>query len=121
MKRKIDESHPLSYFLKSAREDMDLTQLDVMKLTGINNKTLSGYENGVSEPDFRSLAALARLYKISFDELLGTTADHNAFSLSLTEKDTAMLSLFKKLSPEKQDEMIVQIKALVEYLSDRNQ
>lgn len=39
----------LGYILKSAREDNDLTQIQVMRLTGINNKTLSGYENGVSQ------------------------------------------------------------------------
>lgn len=35
-------------FLKAAREDLDLSQVRVMELTGINNKTLSGYENNPS-------------------------------------------------------------------------
>ena len=38
-----------------------LTQTQVMALTGINNKTLSGYENGVSEPDLQTFALLLRL------------------------------------------------------------
>lgn len=117
MKRRIDESHPLSYFLKSAREDMDLTQLDVMRMTGINNKTLSGYENGVAEPDFKSLSSLTKLYNISFDELLGITSDNDKNTLALTEKESRMLSYFRKLTPDRQNELIVQIKALVQYLN----
>ena len=35
--------------LRTARERRELTQTQVMALTGINNKTLSGYENGVAE------------------------------------------------------------------------
>ena len=40
--------------LRLARERRDLSQTQVMALTGINNKTLSGYENGVAEPDLQT-------------------------------------------------------------------
>lgn len=58
-------------FLKSTREDLDMSQIKVMELTGINNKTLSGYENGVSQPDIQTFAVLARLYGFSIDKLFG--------------------------------------------------
>ena len=57
--------------LRLARERRELTQTQVMALTGINNKTLSGYENGVAEPDLQTLATLLRLYQGSADQLLG--------------------------------------------------
>ena len=38
--------------LKNARENKEFTQKQVMELTGINKKSLSGYENNVAEPDF---------------------------------------------------------------------
>ena len=47
--------------LRLARERRELTQVQVMAMTGINNKTLSGYENGVAEPDLETLAILLRL------------------------------------------------------------
>ncbi len=119
MKRKIDENHPLSYFLRSAREDMDLTQLDVMRLTGINNKTLSGYENGVAEPDFKSLAMLSKLYNISFDELLNISSDRTAVNLSLSKNEEKLLSLSRRLDSDRQKELLVQLKALTEYLSKK--
>lgn len=116
MKRLIDENHPLSYFLRSAREDMDLTQLDVMKLTGINNKTLSGYENGVAEPDFKSLASLAKLYNISFDKLLSISSDKNLPGHTLSTEEAQMLKFFRKLDTERQNDIVIMIKALAEHL-----
>ena len=57
--------------LRTAREDNFYTQKKVMVLTGINRKTLSGYENSVAEPDLDTFARLLRLYQLSADEVLG--------------------------------------------------
>ncbi|MBS7228945.1 MAG: helix-turn-helix transcriptional regulator [Eubacteriales bacterium] len=65
----------LGYILKSAREDNDLTQIQVMRLTGINNKTLSGYENGLAEPDIDTLVTLFKLYGLSFDKAFSIDTD----------------------------------------------
>jgi transcriptional regulator with XRE-family HTH domain len=56
--------------LKQARKQRHLKQVQVAKLTGINNKTLSGYENGVSEPDYETLKILSELYEISLDFII---------------------------------------------------
>ena len=61
--------------LKDARTRKNLTQIEVKKLTNINNKTLSGYENDVSEPDLETLKILADIYDISIDWLAGMTDD----------------------------------------------
>ncbi len=58
-------------FLKATREDLDMSQKKVMELTGINNKTLSGYENGVSQPDIQTFAILAKVYGFSIDKFFG--------------------------------------------------
>ena len=58
-------------FLKATREDLDMSQIKVMELTGINNKTLSGYENGVSQPDIQTFVVLAKLYGFSIDKPFG--------------------------------------------------
>lgn len=63
-------------FLKATREDLDLSQKKVMELTGINNKTLSGYENGVSQPDIQTFAILARLYGFSIDKFFGLDSNN---------------------------------------------
>lgn len=59
--------------LKMAREAKNLTQVQVKSLTNIHNKTLSGYEQGVSQPDIDTLKTLANLYETSIDYLVGNT------------------------------------------------
>ncbi|MHB1681632.1 MAG: helix-turn-helix domain-containing protein [Bacilli bacterium] len=61
--------------LRQARERTGLRQIQVKERTGINNKTLSGYENEVSEPDLQTLSTLAGLYGVSVDWLTGRTDD----------------------------------------------
>ncbi len=63
--------------LRMAREAKHLTQVQVKSLTNINNKTLSGYEKGVSEPDIDTLITLANLYETSIDYLVGKTDEPN--------------------------------------------
>ena len=57
--------------LRNAREAKNLTQREVSKKTGINNKTISNYENGVSSPDPGTLRTFADVYETSVDYLLG--------------------------------------------------
>lgn len=61
--------------LRAAREAKHLTQVQVKNFSNINNKTLSGYEKGVSEPDIDTLITLANLYETSIDYLVGNTDD----------------------------------------------
>lgn len=57
--------------LRNAREAKNFTQKEVSKKTGINNKTISNYENDVSLPDPITLKAFADIYETSVDYLLG--------------------------------------------------
>ena len=57
--------------LKEARERLNLKQKDIQERIGINNRTLSGYETGKTEPDNTTLLALSNLYKVSVDWLMG--------------------------------------------------
>jgi len=47
------------------------TQMEVFHDTLIHNKTLSGYENNVSEPDFETLKILAAYYETTTDYIIG--------------------------------------------------
>ena len=57
--------------LKESRVNAGYTQLEVKKKTGINNKSLSNWEKGVSYPSLPDLVVLAKLYDVSTDYLLG--------------------------------------------------
>ena len=52
--------------LKNARENKEFTQKQVMELTGINKKSLSGYENNVAEPDLQTFATLINLFLLFY-------------------------------------------------------
>ena len=57
--------------LRQLREEMELRQIDVSNATGIDQKTLSNYETGKTNPDSYSLIRLADFYHTSIDYILG--------------------------------------------------
>ena len=59
--------------IKDLREDMDLRQIDVAMKTGIDQRTLSNYETGKTNPDSVAIVRLAAFYGVSCDYLLGVT------------------------------------------------
>ncbi|AVK98889.1 helix-turn-helix transcriptional regulator [Lysinibacillus sphaericus] len=63
--------------LRIARQKSGLKQTQVKERTNINNKTLSGYENNVSEPDMNTLATLTELYEVSYKWLLTGEGEMN--------------------------------------------
>lgn len=67
--------------LRDARTYQDLTQTEVAKKTGINNKTLSNWENDVSKPSPEDLLMLSKVYDTTLDYLFG---------VSKTRKDTLL-------------------------------
>ena len=57
--------------IKDLREDRDLRQLDVAQAVGIDQRSLSNYETGKTNPDSYAIIQLARFYGVSTDYLLG--------------------------------------------------
>lgn len=72
--------------LRIARDRKGFTQVKVKERTNINNKTLSGYEKNVSEPDTETLSVLADLYEVSYEWLMTGKGSIERENL-LTEKD----------------------------------
>lgn len=61
--------------IKELREDKDLRQVDVSIATGIDQRTLSNYETGKTNPDSFSIIKLANFFGVSTDYLLGNNTD----------------------------------------------
>lgn len=57
--------------IRALREDRDLRQIDVAQKTGIDQKTLSNYETGKTNPDSFSIVRLAEFFGVTTDYLLG--------------------------------------------------
>ena len=62
--------------IRDLREDRDLRQIDVANATGIDQKTLSNYETGKTNPDSFAIIALANFFNVSTDYLLGETSSN---------------------------------------------
>ena len=59
--------------IRELREDRDLRQIDVTNAVGIDQKTLSNYETGKTNPDAYAIVALAEFFGVTCDYLLGVT------------------------------------------------
>ena len=57
--------------IRDLREDRDLRQSDVANATGIDQKTISNYETGKTNPDSFAIIKLAEFFGVSTDYLLG--------------------------------------------------
>ncbi len=57
--------------IRELREDRDLRQTDLSAATGIDQKTISNYETGKTNPDSWAIIRLAEFFGVSCDYLLG--------------------------------------------------
>lgn len=72
--------------LRKARERTGHTQTSAAKCIGISPKTMSGYENDVSSPDYDTLQKIASLYGVTTDYLLGLESAKPSNVISLFEQ-----------------------------------
>ncbi len=56
--------------LKTLRQEKKLTQKQLAALVGIDQRTISAWENGVCEPSFELLVKLCEIFDQTFDEIL---------------------------------------------------
>lgn len=57
--------------LRLLRKQSRLSQFMLADKLGVSQRTISHYENGSSEPSLQLLCRIARIFKVSVDELLG--------------------------------------------------
>jgi transcriptional regulator with XRE-family HTH domain len=77
--------------IRQLREDKDLRQIDVAESTGIDQRTLSNYETGKTNPDSYAIIQLAKFYGVSCDYLLGLT-DYNIIDMKDLAEELKKLS-----------------------------
>ena len=59
--------------LKELRTENNLTQTQLAVKLGIRQQSYARYENGEGEPSLDTLVAIAKLFNVSVDYLLGLT------------------------------------------------
>ena len=112
----------LSDRLRYLREKNGYTQQTIAQVLNIDRSTYTYYETGKTKPDVEVLKKLARLYRITLDQLVDHRATLKDTSstyknrknepapLILTNQEKKMLAVFKKLRPSQKkvilDEMV---------------
>lgn len=90
--------------LKEFRQKNGMTQEDVAKALGIPKKTYQNYEREVREADFSVLCALADLYEVTLDELMGRRAVSpgklHALVAEAERQQDELIGIFQGLSTE---------------------
>lgn len=81
--------------IRELREKMGLRQIDVATSTGIDQKTLSNYETGKTNPDSYALIQLADFFDVSIDYLVGRV---DSISTSVSKED-----IYRKIDAIKQE------------------
>ena len=59
--------------LKELRESRGISQVRLAIELDLNQNTISRYENGAREADYKTLIAIADYFQVSLDYLLGRT------------------------------------------------
>ena len=96
--------------LKQLMEDQSISQRDLAAALNISKSTVSGYVNSYREPDFKSLLEIASIFHVTTDYLLGNS-DIPSLPTS-AHNNQSMLSYFEQLSPEVQNIVLKEVKAL---------
>ena len=69
--------------IRDLREDADLRQADLAAAVGIDQRTLSNYETGKTNPDSFAIIQIADFFQVSTDYLLGKETIQKKDSLLL--------------------------------------
>jgi transcriptional regulator with XRE-family HTH domain len=63
--------------LKRVRQDARMTQAEVAKIVGVAKNTYCNWELGTREPNILKIKALAKLFGVSVDYLVGLEPTRN--------------------------------------------
>lgn len=96
--------------LRDLRVSHGLTQFELADKAQIPRSTLGSYELDRRHPDFDALDALADLFDVSFDYLLGRSEENHgyprhgdaALARRLTTYATKIMAAYEKASPDTQ-------------------
>ncbi len=90
--------------IRELREDRDLRQVDVSAATGIDQKTLSNYETGKTNPDSVAIIRLAQFFGVTCDYLLGVSerniADNSDVIKELESIESGIADIKKYLTKQ---------------------
>lgn len=105
---------PFSQIVKQLRLELGWSQQDVAERVGLNKMTISQYENGKRKPSFEMIEALAEVFHVDLNYLLGFTDKINKLAgdetdpvtnkyLAVTLPEIQLIEAFRHAGQETQD------------------
>ena len=98
--------------LSELRRDKKLTQDELAHILFVTSGTISNYENNVHYPDVVKLIQLANYFEVTTDYLLGNSDIPSLPTSAHNNQSILLLSYFEQLSPEVQNIVLKEVKAL---------
>lgn len=101
--------------IRQLREEKHMTQLRLSTELGMTQETISAYETGKHLPSLNTLIALADLFGVSVDYLLGRSPVRvNLCKSDLSGREASLLAAFARLPEDKKQ----RLEAYLEGLQD---
>lgn len=95
--------------IKERRKELHITQTQIQEQTGITTGNLSCIENGKYLPSSTALLELSKILNCSVDWILtgnSYISEKTSFSDIRENKEEKLISLFREMSSDDQDELI---------------
>ena len=101
--------------IRDLREDADMTQKQVAEKLFLQLTQYRRYECGESELPMNIAINIAKLYNVSLDYIAGLTAEKRGLTMSsLTDNETKLIKLFRKLDLFDQGRLLERANVLFE-------
>ena len=129
----------LSQKLKRLRENCGYTQKQVADALSIERSTYTYYEIGKTTPDINTIIKLAKIFNVSYNDMLENEEQKNSVSLfdsfddfygvytpettrhiyELSKKEKALISLFRSAPSEVQKDIVKILKEKIDVASGK--
>lgn len=91
-KTKMEDKFMISMRIRELRQQAKLSQEMMAEKIGVSRQAITKWETGLGVPDIENLVAIADLFKLSLDELMGRDIEHETLAKdylyeSVTEYD----------------------------------
>ena len=87
----------LNIKLVMLRKEHGYTQEDLSKFLNLTRSAIGNYELGINEPSLDTMVAIANLYGVSLDWLMGRTTERYNYNLEAEANKTVITSIYETL------------------------
>lgn len=103
--------------VRALRESSGMTQEDLSAVCDVSWRTISNLERGIVVPDLFMLCRIAKIFKVSIDEMLGNNIPKTK-SLSRLGKENQVIEKIKKADDKLLDYVDEQLTLLLKYFNN---